>query len=78
LNNLLNVVLDSLLKISKLVLYLMLLRSFTFLNFYQFNGYFDVGLLKFRLVIQISEKIDVVYIKIVDEFELKFKVIYCM
>lgn len=77
-NNLLNVVLDSLLKISKLVLYLMLLRSFTFLNFYQLNGYFDVGLLEFRLVIQISEKIDVVYIKIVDEFELKFKVIYCM
>ena len=74
-NNLLNVVLDSLHKISKLVLYLMLLRSFTFLNFYQFNGYFDVGLLKFRLVIQISEKIDVVYIKIVDEFELKFKII---
>lgn len=34
LNNLLNVVLDSLHKISKLVLYLMLLRSFTFLNFY--------------------------------------------
>jgi hypothetical protein len=53
----------------------MLLRSFTFLNFYQLNGYFDVGLLEFRLVIQISEKIDVVYIKIVDEFELKFKII---
>jgi hypothetical protein len=39
---------------------------------------FDVGLLEFGLIMQISEGIDLFTIGIVDEFEPEFEVIHCM